>query len=75
MKRLLQQALRYPDEAIAAGALLVTVGSVGWGVVVTTDAHATDRTRAAWETASAKYVREHDELLAQAPGYRLLDVE
>lgn len=33
MKRLLQQALRYPDEAIGAGALLVTVGSVGWGVV------------------------------------------
>jgi TRAP-type transport system small permease protein len=33
VKRLLQQALRYPDEAIGAGALLVTVGSVGWGVV------------------------------------------
>ena len=33
MKRLLRQALRYPDEAIGAGALLVTVGSVGWGVV------------------------------------------
>ena len=33
MKRLLRQALHHPDEAIAAGALLVTVGSVGWGVV------------------------------------------
>ena len=33
MKRLLRQALRYPDEAIGAGALLVTVGAVGWGVV------------------------------------------
>ena len=33
MKRLLRQAVRYPDEAIGAGALLVTVGSVGWGVV------------------------------------------
>ena len=33
MKRLLRQALRYPDEAIGAGALLVAVGSVGWGVV------------------------------------------
>ena len=33
MKRLLRQALRFPDEAIGAGALLVTVGSVGWGVV------------------------------------------
>ena len=33
MKRLLRQALRYPDEAIGAGALLMTVGSVGWGVV------------------------------------------
>jgi TRAP-type C4-dicarboxylate transport system permease small subunit len=33
VKRLLRQALRFPDEAIGAGALLVTVGSVGWGVV------------------------------------------
>jgi TRAP-type C4-dicarboxylate transport system permease small subunit len=33
VKRLLRQALRHPDEAIAAGALLVTVGAVGWGVV------------------------------------------
>ena len=33
MKRLLRQALRYPDEAIGAGALLVTVGAVAWGVV------------------------------------------
>lgn len=33
MKRLLRRALRHPDEAIGAGALLVTVGSVGWGVV------------------------------------------
>ena len=33
MKRLLRQMVRYPDEAIGAGALLVTVGSVGWGVV------------------------------------------
>ena len=33
MRRLLRQALRHTDEAIGAGALLVTVGSVGWGVV------------------------------------------
>jgi TRAP-type C4-dicarboxylate transport system permease small subunit len=33
VKRLLRQALRYPDEAIGAGALLVTVGAVAWGVV------------------------------------------
>ena len=33
MKRLLRQALHHPDEAIGAGALLVTVGSVGWGVM------------------------------------------
>jgi TRAP-type transport system small permease protein len=33
VKRLFRQALRYPDEAIGAGALLVTVGSVGWGLV------------------------------------------
>ncbi len=33
MRPLLRQALRHPDEAIGAGALLVTVGSVGWGVV------------------------------------------
>lgn len=33
MNRLLRQAIRYPDEAIGAGALLVTVGAVGWGVI------------------------------------------
>lgn len=33
MNRLLRQAVRYPDEAIGAGALLVTVGAVAWGVV------------------------------------------
>lgn len=31
--RLLRHALRHPDEAIGVAALLVTVGSVGWGVV------------------------------------------
>ena len=33
MTRLLRQALRHPDEAIAVLALLVTVLSVTWGVV------------------------------------------
>ena len=33
MKRLARHALRHPDEAIGVAALLVTVGSVGWGVV------------------------------------------
>lgn len=33
MTRLLGKALRYPDEAIGAAALLVTVGSVTWGVI------------------------------------------
>ena len=32
-RRALRHALRHPDEAIAVAALLVTVGSVGWGVV------------------------------------------
>ena len=32
-RRLARSALRFPDEAIAVAALLVTVGSVGWGVV------------------------------------------
>lgn len=42
---------------------------------MTASAHDANRTRTAWDVASAKYVREHDELLAQAPAYRLLDVE
>jgi TRAP-type transport system small permease protein len=29
----LRNALRYPDEAIGAAALLVTVGAVAWGVI------------------------------------------
>ena len=29
----MRKALRHPDEAIAVLALLITVGSVGWGVV------------------------------------------
>ncbi len=33
LRRLLRHALRQPDEAVAAAALLVTVASVGWGVV------------------------------------------
>ncbi len=33
MIRLLGKALRYPDEAIGAAALLVTVGAVTWGVI------------------------------------------
>lgn len=33
MTRLLGKALRYPDEAIGAAALLVTVGAVTWGVI------------------------------------------
>lgn len=33
MRRLLGKALRYPDEAIGAAALLVTVGAVTWGVI------------------------------------------
>jgi TRAP-type transport system small permease protein len=33
LRRLARGALRRPDEAVAVAALLVTVGSVGWGVV------------------------------------------
>ncbi len=33
MRRAARVLLRHPDEAIAAAALLVTVASVGWGVV------------------------------------------
>jgi len=33
LRRLFRHALRHPDEAVAAAALLATVGAVGWGVV------------------------------------------